>query len=641
MSTAQSNHTIITNSKSNSKTEKNGVDNRKRVRHVSSDLSRILLIMALVMQALVILAFLLMSLIWTSVFERLDTTDGTPQYFTEHVIYERRYSSISTMLIGITATILFFVFASLLQRVHRVNIRNVALIFITVVQILWIAALNMTAYTYPDPSSLGGAAIELNAGNLDYFTPNYCTENPTENCHIPGILGFEYFNYYPFQAGPLLWFMMIYKLFGPYNIIAFQVVNAFIVTGLAAILWYFGKALGLNKFGQNAIALLMMTCAPLLMFATFVYPNAVGFTFTLAGVALALRGIKAHRLWTSCVLIFGGFILCGVGILLKSTFVILLMAAVIAIVVTVLFSHRFWQFIPAAVGSVLAMQISKMPAKWLAGITHQHFMDMPMTSWIRLGLTRADEDGTPGWFSLRVFDPVTQANGNYDVHAMILEEDIKQRIAFFVHNPADAFTFFRMKLLSEWTEPSFMTSLYSRAGDSGSQFRGIAGAVLGGSAEKPLEHFEDAMQSITYAFALIGVIGFITTTVRLRSTMANDHVQHVRIFSRTFFSASFLGGVICFTFWEAKSVYTLPFFLMLLPVAAYGMQVTYAWGAHIWHARHASPVRAVNTEPSEFNFERNTTDSVSAEIANPDALEEVDVPVESSADSRTAPSTTR
>ena len=627
MSTVQTNHAHTANGDTTGTTPTNG---KARTFHVSSTISKVLLIIALVMQAVVILAFLLMSLIWSPVFERLDTTDGTPRLFTEHVLYERGYTSVAPFLIAIAAVILFFMLAALLERVHRVKMRNVALTFITVVQIFWIAALNMTAYTYPDPSSLGGAAIEFNAGNLDYFTPDYCADNPIHNCNIHGILGFEYFNYYPFQAGPLLWFMMIYKLFGPYNIIAFQLVNAFIVTGLAATLWHFGKTLGLNRFGQNAVALLMMTCVPLLMFATFVYPNAVGFTFTLAGVALALQGIKAKRAWTSCLLLVGGFILCGLGILLKSTFVIVLMAAVIAVVVTVLFSHRFWQLIPSAVGAVLAMVISKLPAKWLAHVTGQHFMDMPMMSWIRLGLTRADEGSTPGWFSLRVFEPVTAAHGDYDTHAMILSEEVKQRIAFFIHDPGYAFTFFRMKLLSEWAEPSFMTSLYSRAGDSGSQYRGIAGVFLEGAGEKPLAHFEDAMQSITYLFAFIGVIGFIVATARLRSTTAHGHAQHVMLFSRTFFSAAFLGGVICFTFWEAKSIYTLPFFLMLLPVAAYGMQMTYAWGASQLRKRRG-PAPAKHGDPDEPGLRESGARDGSDGANSLDDFEEVDVSVISSA----------
>ncbi len=33
-----------------------------------------------------------------------------------------------------------------------------------------------------------------------------------------------------------------------------------------------------------------------------------------------------------------------------------------------------------------------------------------------------------------------------------------------------------------------------------------------------------------------------------------------------------LGGFLCYLFWEAKGIYTLPFYLLLFPLAAYGVQ---------------------------------------------------------------------
>lgn len=138
------------------------------------------------------------------------------------------------------------------------------------------------------------------------------------------------------------------------------------------------------------------------------------------------------------------------------------------------------------------------------------------------------------------------------------------------------------------------------------------------------------MQSITYLFAFIGVIGFIVATARLRSTTAHGHAQHVMLFSRTFFSAAFLGGVICFTFWEAKSIYTLPFFLMLLPVAAYGMQMTYAWGASQLRKRRG-PAPAKHGDPDEPGLRESGARDGSDGANSLDDFEEVDVSVISSA----------
>jgi len=49
-------------------------------------------------------------------------------------------------------------------------------------------------------------------------------------------------------------------------------------------------------------------------------------------------------------------------------------------------------------------------------------------------------------------------------------------------------------------------------------------------------------------------------------------VDAAQIFTRVLLCASFIGGFLCYLFWEAKSIYTLPFFLLLIPMAACGVQ---------------------------------------------------------------------
>ena len=83
-----------------------------------------------------------------------------------------------------------------------------------------------------------------------------------------------------------------------------------------------------------------------------------------------------------------------------------------------------------------------------------------------------------------------------------------------------------------------------------------------------LLRYENVAQTVTYLLAFIGLIGLLRLLIK-EKFIGDDAAQ---VFTRVLLCASFIGSFLCYLFWEAKSIYTLPFFLLLIPIAAYGVQ---------------------------------------------------------------------
>lgn len=378
-----------------------------------------------------------------------------------------------------------------------------------------------------------------------------------------------YFSYYPFQTGPMLWYVFAGSIFGSHNIIAFQILNAFAITGLVAALWRLGTLIGLDDAGHAALATLLATCVPLLMFATFVYPNAVGFSITVAGVVLIAQAFRVQHAWQCVLALVSGFLVCGIGVILKSTFIILMLAAIIGIVLVVAANRKWWQGAVAIVSFGAAYMITKLPLCIIEHITHQNFgKGMPMLSWITLGLNER-EPTMPGWWTGIPLHTFHETHGDYARQSQVAKDFVMERMQYFAHNPGDGTRFFSEKLASEWAEPTFMTSLYSQYGSSAHGFSGLPQWLLSGTGAARLTSYENIAQTVLYALALAGVVAMLTSVVR----SAKHPMEDSTIFARTFLCAAFLGGFLCYLFWEAKGIYTLPFYLLLFPLAAYGVQI--------------------------------------------------------------------
>ena len=116
-----------------------------------------------------------------------------------------------------------------------------------------------------------------------------------------------------------------------------------------------------------------------------------------------------------------------------------------------------------------------------------------------------------------------------------------------------------------------MTSLYSELGESANHFSGLGSFLLLGKGADVLLRFENVAQTVVYFLAIIGVIGLVHSLMKERSLGADSS----QVFSVEFCcAASFIGGFLCYLFWEAKKYLHATFLLIVVPSSS------------LWHSEY-------------------------------------------------------
>ncbi|MDR1033445.1 MAG: hypothetical protein LBL41_01560 [Bifidobacteriaceae bacterium] len=147
----------------------------------------------------------------------------------------------------------------------------------------------------------------------------------------------------------------------------------------------------------------------------------------------------------------------------------------------------------------------------------------------------------------------------------IQEAQFVDNLSYIANHPKEALEFFVTKQAIQWGAASFgvltyptllcepNSSIYSCWVDDPLRLSFVGGGLL----YEIFNFFADAHQLIIYVFAAAGAFA-------LRR----------KPFINYLFPITFLGGYLFYTISEMKSNYAIPFFAMLLPVAAYGIYVS-------------------------------------------------------------------
>lgn len=209
-------------------------------------LPRWLVVLALGFQTAIVAVLLVLSILFTVTFKRANSQLGS---ITEQVDYHFGMPSIAFVLGMVMLCALFGLLAQGFSKLPRYWVFAALLVYTIMLQIIWLTSLILVTYTYPDSQSLMNAADVLLKGDISQFGADYCSAgNVQRECIARGIpSAHTYFSYYPFQSGPMLWYLLVFALFGSNNILAFQIVSAVAVTALVAVLWRLSGMLGLNK----------------------------------------------------------------------------------------------------------------------------------------------------------------------------------------------------------------------------------------------------------------------------------------------------------------------------------------------------------------------------------------------------------
>ena len=177
---------------------------------------------------------------------------------------------------------------------------------------------------------------------------------------------------------------------------------------------------------------------------------------------------------------------------------------------------------------------------------------IPMISWMAMGFSEGH--AAPGWYkednTVNAFE-----RNDYDPEATAADARavLSERMALFAHHPRTALRFFWQKLRSLWNEPSYESLWINQVQLSYSE-KGRFYDFFCGSGARRTAAVMNQVQQLIFLGMLLGAF----------SLWRGKDIR------RCLLPLIILGGLLYHLLFEAKSQYALPYFVLMLPVAAYG-----------------------------------------------------------------------
>lgn len=355
----------------------------------------------------------------------------------------------------------------------------------------------------------------------------------------------EYLNIYPNQAGPIIIIYFLGLIFGTRNFIAFQIINALFI-----VLLYdsFVKIMELERVKKTTILiLLIMGCLflPLIFYTNFIYG-------TIAGLALSIRSYYQFLLFRDYgkvryALLSAFYILMAV--IIKSNYMIFL----IALILTAVFSLREKRILMTALLIFVLTTNGAFVKIATKGITGESLSaGASKWSWVTMGLSENDILYN-GWYNGH--NRISYRESNYDTEIQTEREKalIRGRFDGWKENPKEAISFFHKKNLSQWCNPTFQSIWINRVTQSEKELSAPMNFILSDKGEALFRW----------------VWGILVNNILFLSLI---YLWKMRKDINLYYALVIIGGFIFHTFWEAKCQYTLPYFMLLLPMAAEGSE---------------------------------------------------------------------
>ena len=369
----------------------------------------------------------------------------------------------------------------------------------------------------------------------------------------------DYFRNYSFQLGYVFFdeiLIRIHNIFAPFTTALFlEVLNVVYLAFIYCALILLNKEL----FNDNricAITTLIFALSPApLVFSVFVYGVIPGLMFAVWAFYFEIKYLRTDRLRFAAI----AAIFIAIAIMIKSNYLIFLIAMIMVIAIKFVSRKNFIanaSFVIIAV--VLSTSISPVVKYSYEKRSNIELGDsIPYASWIAMGLNETDL--APGWYNAAytVFN-FSDNNGDAKKAGKASKEDIKERVSYFAKNPQYADDFLYLKTVSQWNETSYQ-SLWNNQVRFQYKDKGKIANYICGNGEKSAKKWMD----------IIAQFVFISSSIGLLFCIKNKNVLTL-ILPITVF-----GGFLYHTISEGKSQYIMPYYILLLGFAAYGICMLY------------------------------------------------------------------
>lgn len=378
--------------------------------------------------------------------------------------------------------------------------------------------------------------------------------------------GDDYFYCSPHQLGLAAIYAFLMKLTGVYSGDLLRVIHA-ICAGLAV---YMGFRIIRELTDDRRVEILyllgMLSFIPLYLYVLFVYGETIGVCGAFCAIWLFLKlneEASSKNLWYLIPLA-----LCmAVTYMARKGLMVLWVAMLI---VEVLHCMRVRKVMPVlGLAGILAVMLvsqslmidlaeKRMDADFGEGVS--------LVSWIAMGMQEHENPQLPPGSYNGYHVEVYRAAG-YDVNAAaeISGQYIAGRLEEWKENPGDFVRFYKMKILSQWNEPTYGAFIMTGLMDEPEKW---VTELYYGDARQGWNKWLDAFQGMTWLL----VSGYF---ICLLSGGAKDEVCAARESVKYLLGLILIGGFCFSVIWETKSRYIYPYAVLAIPCAAISLVYQY------------------------------------------------------------------
>lgn len=480
----------------------------------------------------------------------------------DYVIRLKFNNPLSSLLFLICYPGILFVAGNLFSRKKRGNALCLALTCLWVfgASLLWI-------YFSKNGPIADGASV--------YYAAKQFAKNDFSAVSYKG----SYFSVYPFQYGLAFFYEMIFRLVRSDDYHILQGINALCLVLCVLSQYHLCGHFFREKKSQIYTLLFSASCAPFIMYSSFVYGEIPSIAFSLFGTWMLLLFLEGPRRLPAPqddltekdsggsvpLKAIGGvlaLLFISASVLVRKNTLVFLIALGITAVLWLINNRNTFSAKTLALYAAYFILLFSLSAGILPLVQSRYAArsgepinpGVPAASYLAMGLSETEVG--PGFYDGSNFETFT-ADADYDTEtaAAIAWETYRERLSFFMDNPAYSLRFFIKKFCAEWIDTGWAVfpATYNSYGDR----LPLAESLFSGALYKPFKSYVNHHRMILYIAAALCAFALFR------------HKKDEDVFPYLFPLTAF-GGALLFLVWETSGRYILPYAVFMFPYAGYG-----------------------------------------------------------------------
>ncbi|MBQ5560800.1 MAG: glycosyltransferase family 39 protein [Lachnospiraceae bacterium] len=362
-----------------------------------------------------------------------------------------------------------------------------------------------------------------------------------------------YMDKYPNQLGIVFLFYLMYKSVHKITV-PMYFINVLSVVVIMYAMGVIGKKIT-KKQMQKVCTIIVALFFPLALYATFVYGNLLGMAFSTVGIVYVLYFFEKHQMRYAIISIFFSVM----AVVIKQNFIIPMIGIIVILCLDYL-QNKNKKSIIFILGLVLVSVIFSQGVKWqMRKITGSEINGgIPSVAWVVMGLQEGEL--APGWYNSYNVKVYEESGFDTKIAKKKASDKLKEELVKMAQNPMDALQFFIKKNMSQWSNPTFecfwINNDKIREGEHKEiKERGWLKSLTTEPGNNVLTIYLNIFQNLIYG-------GCVCWCIFSRKQKSLEEMIILTIF---------IGGFVFHTFWEAKCQYTMPYYVMLFPIALKGI----------------------------------------------------------------------